>query len=282
MNTTVNSKKGTLYIVSTPIGNLKDITLRAIEILQNVDLIAAEDTRVTKKLLNHYNIKKSMVSCNDFNEEKLSSKIIEHVNNGKNIALVSDAGTPLISDPGYKIINYAIENNINIEAIPGASALLQAVVLSGLPSYPFTFWGFLPSKSQQRKNKLEEIQNSSYTSIFFESPQRLGYTLEDLLNMVPNRKIAIIKETTKRFERVYRGSIEGALSVIENFAKGEIVVALQGKEQEGVFAEEWLILLEETLKVASLADAVRLVQKVTGVSKKQVYEAALIINNKKI
>ena len=201
-------ENGILYVVATPIGNLEDITLRAIRILKEVDLIAAEDTRHTLKLLNHLNISKPMISYHRHNEEIRVEGLIKELKEGKKLAVVSDAGTPGICDPGEIIIKKCIEENIKVVPIPGACAMINALIVSGIDTDEFTFLGFLPLNKKNRKNKLEEIRNSNNTIILYEAPHKLKNTLNDLKNILENRKIVIAREITKIHEEYIRGRVD--------------------------------------------------------------------------
>ena len=220
---------GTLYLVATPIGNLDDITLRAIKVLQNVDIIAAEDTRHSLKLLNHLNISKPLISYHRHNEEIKSDLLINNLLEGKNIAIISDAGTPVISDPGQEIVKVAIENNIKVTPIPGACALITALISSGLDASEFTFIGFLPLNKKNRKEKLEQIQNSTNTTILYEAPHKLLSTLQDLNNFLENRKIVLARELTKIHEEFISGTCDELLKKLEN-PKGEFVIIIDKNE----------------------------------------------------
>ena len=220
---------GTLYLVATPIGNLDDITLRAIKVLQNVDIIAAEDTRHSLKLLNHLNISKPLISYHRHNEEIKSDLLINNLLEGKNIAIISDAGTPVISDPGHEIVKVAIENNIKVTPIPGACALITALISSGLDASEFTFIGFLPLNKKNRKEKLEQIQNSTNTTILYEAPHKLLSTLQDLNNFLENRKIVLARELTKIHEEFIFGTCDELLKKLEN-PKGEFVIIIEKNE----------------------------------------------------
>ena len=218
-----------LYIVSTPIGNLKDITLRALEVLKSVDLIAAEDTRHTKKLLAHYNIHTPLTSYFEHNKFVKGPYLVEQLKQGKDIALVTDSGTPGISDPGYRLIQFAIQNNVALTAIPGPSAVINALVLSGLPSDRFIFEGYLPVKSGARKKRIKEISGEKRTVIFYESPHRLIKSLQDIQEILGEREIVLLRELTKKFEQIIRAS---AASILAHFQKhkprGEFVIAIKG------------------------------------------------------
>lgn len=219
-----------LYIVSTPIGNLKDITLRALETLKSVDLIAAEDTRHTKNLLDAYEIKKPLTSFFEHNEDQKAGRLIAMLKEGKNIALVSDAGTPGINDPGYVLIRAAKENNVPMTVIPGPCAAIAALTLSGLPTHEFSFEGFLPVKSGGRRKKLEEICASGCTTIFYESPHRILKTLTEIADVAPEVQVVCARELTKMFEEARQGT---AKELLQHFTahppKGEFVVLINSK-----------------------------------------------------
>lgn len=215
--------EGILYIVATPIGNLEDITLRAIRILKEVDLIAAEDTRHTLKLLNHLEISKPMISYHRHNEQIRTDKLIKELKEGKNIALVSDAGTPGICDPGEEIIKKCIEENIKIVPVPGACAMINALIASGIETKEFTFIGFLPLNKKLRKEKLEEIKNSNKTVILYEAPHKLKNTLNDLKDILEERSMVLARELTKIHEEYIRGTIDELTNKADNL-KGEFVI----------------------------------------------------------
>jgi len=221
--------KGNLFIVATPIGNLKDITTRAIETLKEVDIIAAEDTRHTRKLLNHFNISTPLTSYFEHNKRAKGENLLQKLNEGKNIALVSDAGMPAISDPGEDLVQLCIENEIDFTVIPGATAFSTALVLSGLSTKNFYFVGFLDVKKTARRKTLESLKSQPATLIFYEAPHKLLRTLEDMLSVFGDRNIAVCRELTKKFEQVIRAPIS---SIIAQFNEvkpiGEIVIVVQG------------------------------------------------------
>jgi len=224
---------GTLYIVSAPIGNLEDITLRALRILKEVDLIAAEDTRHTKKLLNHYDIHTPMISYFEHNEIRRGALLLERLESGSKIALVSNAGTPAISDPGYRIINLCIEAGIDVVPVPGPSAFLTAAVVSGFPLHSFVFEGFLPAKRSRRVKSLNILRDEVRTLIFYESPHRLLRFLEDVLETLGNRELVIARELTKMYEEIYRGSVSMAIQKFtEVKPRGEFTIVVRGKQDE--------------------------------------------------
>lgn len=217
---------GKLYVVATPIGNLEDITLRAIRILKEVDLIAAEDTRHTLKLLNHLEISKPLISYHRHNEETKSNVLIQKLKEGSNIALVSDAGTPGICDPGEEVIKKCIEERIQVVPIPGACAIINSLICSGIDTKEFTFLGFLPLNKKLRKEKLKEIQNSNKTIIIYEAPHKIETTLKDLKDIVGERKVVLAREITKVHEEFIRGNIEDLIINMKDI-KGEIVLIIE-------------------------------------------------------
>ncbi len=221
---------GNIYLVATPIGNLEDITLRALKTLKEVDLIAAEDTRNTLKLLNHYEIKKPLISYHRHNEEIKVDNLIEKLKEGKNIAVVSDAGTPGISDPGEVLVKEALKHNIKIIPIPGACAAISALVCSGLDTKEFSFVGFLPLNKKLRKEKLEEIKSETKTLIIYEAPHKLKNTLEDLKNILDDRKIVLARELTKIHEEFIFENIDDLINKSDNL-KGEMVILIEGAKK---------------------------------------------------
>lgn len=223
--------KGILYLVATPIGNLEDITLRAIKILKNVDIIAAEDTRHTLKLLNYLNIKKPLISYYKEIEKVKSEILINKLLDGKNIALVSDAGTPGISDPGEEIVKEAIANNIEIHPIPGACAFINALICSGINSKEFIFVGFLSTNNKNKKEKLEELKNENKTLIFYEAPHKINSTLKCMLEILGNRSITLAREISKIHEEFIRGKIEEILEKTQDI-KGEYVIIVEGTSKK--------------------------------------------------
>jgi 16S rRNA (cytidine1402-2'-O)-methyltransferase len=225
-----NPTKGTLYIVSTPIGNQEDITLRALRILKEVDLIAAEDTRHTGLLLRHFGIQTPLTSYFEGNELRKKEFILSKLTQGGRVALVSDAGTPGISDPGFRLIQTTVEHQIPIVPIPGASAVIAALSVSGLPTDAFVFRGFLPHKTKKRRDLLEELADARETLIFYESPHRISQTLKDIYEVLGDRKIVLTRELTKIYEEVLRGKVsEIQLQIGERKLKGEITLVISGK-----------------------------------------------------
>jgi len=268
---------GTLYICPTPIGNLDDITLRVLNILKEVDLIAAEDTRHTLRLLNHFEIKKPMTSYHEHNIREKGPRLVQQLQEGKTIALVSDAGMPGISDPGQDLIRLAIQDGIEVVGLPGPSAALLALVISGLPTEKFAFEGFLPSRSTDRKKALEKIRAEKRTLIFYESPHRIASSLRDMLDILGDRQASLSRELTKHYEETIRGGLEEILSVAEGRTlKGEMVLVVSGAEE--VQAEE-VDVKGELRKLLdggmSKKAAVKEVVRVHGVPRNQVYQESL-------
>ncbi|MBO5454159.1 MAG: 16S rRNA (cytidine(1402)-2'-O)-methyltransferase [Clostridia bacterium] len=276
--------KLTLYLVATPIGNLNDITPRALQMLREADFIAAEDTRHTLKLLNHFDIKKPMVSYFEHNKRERGEYIVSRIEKGETCALVTDAGTPAISDPGEDIVKLCAEKGIDVVPIPGACAFVQALIVSGLPTGRFSFEGFLSVNKPARKAHLEEIKELRQTLIFYEAPHKLKATLKDLLNALGNRKIAVVKELTKIHESVLRTNLEEANKYFEeNQPKGEYVLVVEGFVP--VFEEAELTDEDIVSKVNSLISegmdkksAIKETASVLNLPKRQVYE--LMISNK--
>ena len=227
------SDAGTLFLVATPIGNLEDITFRALNVLREADYIAAEDTRHTLKLLNHFEIKKSLISYYEHNKITKGNYLIKLLLEGKNIALVSDAGTPGISDPGEDLVRLAIENNIKVTAVPGPVAAITGLVTSGLPAGRFVFEGFLPVNKRARKEKLLNLKNEVRTVVFYEAPHKLPYTLKDMLDTFGDRKIVLARELTKRYEELYRCTLKEAVErYTEEAPRGEFVIVLGGADEK--------------------------------------------------
>lgn len=262
----------TLYIVPTPIGNLEDITIRALNILKEVDIIFAEDTRTTKQLLNHFDINKRLISSHLYNENKNETKEIEYLKKGKNVAIVSDRGTPVISDPGYILVKNAIENGYNVVCLPGPTALIPAFVMSGLSGGPFTFYGFLNSKESKRKKELEILKSNPYPIILYEAPHRLIKTLNNIYEILGNRKIAIVREISKKYEEVIRDNVENILKTVENL-KGEIVIVVEGNKENQTFStlsikDHVNLYIEDGL---TPNEAIKKVAKERSVPKSEIY-----------
>lgn len=280
-----NNERGVLYVVGTPIGNLKDITLRAIETLQNVDLILAEDTRQTLKLLNHLNISKSMISYHRHNEESKVQMVVSLLDEGKDIALVSDAGMPIISDPGQGLVRYLVENEYKIEVIPGVTALITAIVRSGMDSTRFTFEGFLSVSKKQRINRLKELKNEIRTMIFYEAPHKILYTLKDMYEVFGDRNICICRELTKLHEEYRNTTFKEAIEMIEqNGIKGEIVlivesmseIELEEKRKEELEKIDPVELVKQYIEDGmDKKEAIKKVAKEMGVNKNEIYKQCI-------
>jgi 16S rRNA (cytidine1402-2'-O)-methyltransferase len=275
-------KPGTLYIVGTPIGNLEDMTFRAVRILQNVDLIAAEDTRHTGKLLQHFQVKTPQISYHDHNRFQRLGELLEKLHQGKTIALVTDAGMPGISDPGYELVKACAQENINIIPIPGVSASITGLSVSGLPTDRFIFEGFLPTKAKERQAKLEEFTRESRTIILYEAPHRVRQTLQDFVESFGSeREIVLARELTKLHEEIWRGVVGDALLYYkEKEPKGEYTIILGG------VAEIPLILSEDALKAElqellkqglTRSQATRQLSQQTSLPRRQLYQLSLTL-----
>ena len=277
----MQKETGKLFIVSTPIGNLEDITYRAVETLKNVDLILAEDTRHSAKLISHFQISKKLIAFHDHNEKSQYMKIIEKLKDGLNIALISDAGTPLINDPGFNLVRSAKQENINVVPIPGPSSPIAALSASGLPADSFTFLGFVPTKDSDRINFLEKLKYSSETSIFFESPSRILKTTKLIKEIFGSkRNVCLAKEISKIHETIITGDIDEIIYYLEESSdhqKGEFVVLVEGLYYKEI--DEKLILLNEIiphlLKEMSASKAAKLAAKITSLDKDTCYKAII-------
>lgn len=281
------TKTGTLFLVATPIGNLEDITFRALKTLKEVDVIAAEDTRQTLKLLNHFDIKASLTSYYEHNKVEKGNYIIQLLLEGKNVAVVSDAGSPGISDPGEDLVRMAIDNGIDVTMIPGPVAAITGLVISGLPTGRFVFEGFLPMNKRQRRERIEALKNEVRTIILYEAPHKLIYTLNDLYNEIGDRRIVIARELTKKFEQVIRCTLSEAISLYtKELPKGEFVLILEGADKKALVdadREKWnSISLEEHVNMYmdqgyNRKDAIKKVAEDRGVSKRDVYNKLMLI-----
>lgn len=278
------SKNGILYLVATPIGNLSDITYRAVETLRGVDLIAAEDTRRTAALLNHLEIKKPVTSYFEHNASEKGEYLISRLLGGESVALVSDAGTPAISDPGEDIVRQCIENDIRVVPIPGATAAISALICSGLPTAHFSFEGFLTVNKKRRKEHLEQVKNSPYTLIFYEAPHKLRKTLADMQDILGDRKIVLARELTKIHEEIKRTTISKAAEFYtENTPRGEFVLIVEGiLEESEISADCFLnnLPVNEHINYYISAgqdkkEALKSVAKDRGVSKRDIYNTQI-------
>ena len=273
---------GTLYLCATPIGNLEDITLRCIRILKEVDLIAAEDTRNSIKLLNHFEIKTPMTSYHEYNKIEKGRKLVELLLKGEDIALITDAGTPGISDPGEELVKMCREAGVIVTALPGAAACVMALTISGLPTRRFAFEAFLPTDKKERQAVLEEMQSETRTIVLYEAPHRLVRTLEVFLDSLGNRRVSICRELTKKHETVYAATTEEALLYYrEHEPKGECVIVVEGKSREQIRALErarWEEMsVEEHMehyleKGMDRKEAMKQVARDLGVGKREIYQ----------
>lgn len=216
-----------LYLIPTPIGNLEDMTYRSIKILKEVEVIFSEDTRVTQNLLSYFDIKKRLISLHDHNEDIVKEKVLNYLKEGKSVGLVTDRGTPIISDPGYKTVKYVTDLGYHVVALPGANAFVPALIVSGIAPQPFTFYGFLDSKDSKKKKELESLKSIKNTLIFYEAPHRILKTMNLILDVFGDREVSLSREISKKFESVYRGNISNLLPTLENI-KGEFVIIVSG------------------------------------------------------
>lgn len=282
---TVVMSSGILYVVGTPIGNLADISLRALDTLRSVDLIAAEDTRHTRKLLARYDIHNPLISYHSQNMKFRGPELLKKIQSGQKLALVTDAGTPGISDPGSLLVRQVLDGGLDVVSIPGPAALITALVVSGLPTQPFAFLGFPPNRGAGRTRFFQSYATLPMTVVLYESPQRLQRTLGDLLKFWDNRRIAVARELTKKFEEVFRGTIVEAQAYFSQGAKGEfsLVVAAAEADTEGSEKEEsWIEELEHLIRDEGLSvkESVNVVSQKHGVARRSVYQAALSIKSR--
>ena len=261
-----------LYLIPTPIGNLDDITVRSLNTLKTVDVILCEDTRDTGLLLSHYDIKKKLVSCHEYNEDKIIDNVVGMLKEGLNVGLVTDQGTPIISDPGYIVSRGVIEAGYNVISLPGATAFVPALTSSGIEPSPFLFYGFLNSKSSKQKTELNALKNIKYTIIFYESVHRMKETLKNMLEVLGDRKIAVCRELSKIHEEIVRDNISNIIPLVDNM-KGEFVIVVEGNKEIVDFSELDVVehvkmYVEDGL---SEMDAIKKVAKERGVAKSVIY-----------
>lgn len=261
-----------LYLIPTPIGNMEDITMRSIKTIEMVDFLLTEDTRVTGQLLQYLNVKKKMYVNNDHNEEKNFNLVIDALNSGKNVGLISDRGTPVISDPGFNIAKKVIEVGYNVIGLPGATALIPALIISGIDPLPFMFYGFLNSKDSKRKQEIEELKKYKYTMIFYEAPHRILSTLMDMKEILGNRRISISREISKKYEEIYRGNIIDVINEL-NEPKGEFVIVLEGNKNTETYDD---LTIEKQVELyesdgLSRMEAIKKVAKLRKVPKSEIY-----------
>jgi len=264
----------TLYLIPTPIGNMDDITYRTVKVLEEVDVVFCEDTRETGLFLNYLGIKKKLIANHEHNEVQNHDKILEYLKDGKNVGLVSDRGTPVISDPGYELARFIIEEGYNVVSLPGATALIPALTSSGISPMPFYYYGFLNSKDSARRKELDFLKSIDATLILYEAPHRINKTLKDMCDILgADRRISISREITKKYEEIYRGTIQELLDE-NNEYKGELVIVVEGNKQQAEYKnltiEDHVNLYIEDGK--SVMDSIKIVAKERGMKKSQVYD----------
>ena len=264
-----------LYLIPTPIGNMDDMTYRAVKTLENVYILFSEDTRVTLQLLQHFNIHKKLIALHDHNEDVVKGKVLEYLKNGMSVGIVTDRGTPIISDPGYKTVKYVSENGFNVVGLPGANAFVPALIVSGIAPQPFTFYGFLDSKDSKKEKELRSLKDVSNTIIFYEAPHRILKTMQLMLEIFGDREVSISREISKKFESVYRGKISDLIPTLENI-KGEFVIVVSGND--GTYFENNDDEIDIVSKINSYIDdgmdtmsAIKRVSKERKMKKSDVY-----------
>lgn len=263
----------TLYLVPTPIGNLEDMTYRSINILNTVEVIFSEDTRVTLQLLNHFDIKKKLIALHDHNEDSEKEKVLEYLKNGKSVAIVTDRGTPIISDPGYKTVKYVTDNGYNVVGLPGANAFVPALITSGIEPSPFMFYGFLNSKDSKRKTELESLKFCKYTIIFYEAPHRIKKTMEEILEIFGDRQVSLSREISKKFESIYRGNISDLLPTLDNI-KGEFVIVVSPYKEDNSNNNKLSVIDNVKLYIENgmeVMDAIKRVANERNIPKNEIY-----------
>lgn len=274
--------KPTLYLVPTPIGNLEDMTFRSIEVLKSVDVIFSEDTRVTLVLLNHFDIKKKLISLHDHNEDMVKDKVLSYLKDNKNVAIVTDRGTPIVSDPGYKTVKYVSDNGYNVVGLPGACAFVPAFIVSGLPSEHFLFYGFLNSKDSKMREELNNLKNFENTIIFYEAPHRLIKCLQAILDVFGDRYVSISKEISKLHESVFRGNISDAIKSFD-VVKGEYVIVVDGFKKNSDDYSNLSVVEHVNMYVKSglyVMDAIKMVAKERNIPKSEIYKEYHVGDNK--
>ena len=263
--------KPTLFLVPTPIGNLEDITLRALNVLKTVDVIFSEDTRETSLLLSQYKIKKRLICLEDHNENVVKEKVLSFLEDGQSVAIVTDRGTPIISDPGYKTVKYIADLGFNVVSLPGATAFVPALTASAIEPLPFLFYGFLNSKESKRKKELESLKDLTYTMIFYEAPHRIEKTLNNMLEIFGNRIISISREISKKFESIYRGDLKQAINGCSSL-KGEFVIVVQGVHNVFNKDIDYISLIDEYIKEGIMvSEAIKKVSKEYNINKNELY-----------
>lgn len=263
----------TLYLVSTPIGNLGDMTFRGVQVLNDVSVIFSEDTRVTLLLLKHFNIKKKLIALHDHNEDTEKEKVLQYLKEGKSVAIVTDRGTPIISDPGYKTVKYVTDNGYNVVGLPGANAFVPALITSGIEPSPFLFYGFLNSKDSKRKQELDNLKFCKYTIIFYEAPHRIEKTMNEILDIFGDREVSLSREISKKFESVYRGNISSLIPTLKDI-KGEFVIVVSPYKEDNVNVSDLSIYDNVKLYIENgmeTMEAIKLVAKERNIAKNEVY-----------
>lgn len=274
--------KPTLYLVPTPIGNLEDMTFRSVEVLKNVDVIFSEDTRVTLVLLNHFDIKKKLISLHDHNEDMVKDKVLSYLKDNKNVAIVTDRGTPIVSDPGYKTVKYVSDNGYNVVGLPGACAFVPAFIVSGLPSEHFLFYGFLNSKDSKMREELNNLKNFENTIIFYEALHRLIKCLQAILDFFGDRYVSISKEISKLHESVFRGNISDAIKSFD-VVKGEYVIVVDGFKRNSDDYSNLSVVEHVNMYVKSglyVMDTIKMVAKERNIPKSEIYKEYHVGDNK--
>ena len=263
----------TLYLVPTPIGNLDDMTFRGVQILNDVSVIFSEDTRVTLLLLKHFNIKKKLIALHDHNEDTEKEKVLQYLKEGKSVAIVTDRGTPIISDPGYKTVKYVTDKGYNVVGLPGANAFVPALITSGIEPSPFLFYGFLNSKDSKRKQELDNLKFCKYTIIFYEAPHRIEKTMNEILDIFGDREVSLSREISKKFESVYRGNISSLIPTLKDI-KGEFVIVVSPYKEDNVNVSDLSIYDNVKLFIENgmeTMEAIKLVAKERNIAKNEVY-----------
>ena len=262
-----------LYLVPTPIGNMEDMTFRAINVLKEVSVIFAEDTRVTRNLMNYFDISNKLISLHDHNEDQVKEKVFNYLKEGNSVAIVTDRGTPIISDPGYKTVKYISDNGFRVVGLPGACAFVPALIMSGVAPQPFTFYGFLDSKTEKRRKELEKLKFIENTIIFYEAPHRIYKTMEMIFEIFGDREVSLSREISKKFESVYRGNISSLLPTLEDI-KGEFVIVVEGFKSNNIEDNNLSIVEQIDFYIEngmSTMEAIKTVSKERNMKKNDVY-----------
>ena len=263
----------TLFLIPTPIGNMEDMTVRSVNTLKSVDVVFSEDTRVTRNLLNYFNIEKKLISLHDHNENIVKEKVLEYLKNGFSVGLVTDRGTPIISDPGFKTVKYVSDNGYNVVGLPGANAFVPALIVSGISPQPFLFYGFLDHKNSKKRTELISLKNNKSTMIFYEAPHRIMNTIKMMLEIFGDRQVSLSRELSKKFESIYRGKISDLIPTLENI-KGEFVIVVSGYVDNCVNINNEDLLLDVDTYIKNgmkKMDAIKVVANEYNMSKSDVY-----------